>query len=93
MTLSADFPMCRTFKTALHKPLPECQFQSLRCVVLSLGADMRRREFIGLVGGSAMAWPQWGLAPSISRRPLIAYSRAVLQAGATGFTHLVGDEP
>jgi hypothetical protein len=44
-----------------HCPLPGCSFEPLRCCVLSLGANMRRREFLGGVVATA-AWPLATLA-------------------------------
>jgi hypothetical protein len=35
------------------QPLPKCSFLSLRCRLLSLGLDMKRREFVGVLGGAA----------------------------------------
>src|SRR3954468_8614639 len=37
-------------------PLPGCSSEALRCQCPNLGVDMKRREFLGVVGGVA-AWP------------------------------------
>src|SRR6516165_6780314 len=38
-------------------PLPVTEFKWVRCLVLSLGGTMRRRDFISVLGVAAVAWP------------------------------------
>src|SRR3954453_12801424 len=57
-----------------------CRANPLRCRPLSLGADMRRREFIGrfgLIGAAASTlFGRGSIAQSVPKRPLIAWAGA-----------------
>src|SRR5216683_1535419 len=44
------------YPRSIPAPLPKCSFLSLRCLLLSLGLDMKRCAFLGVLGG-AVAWP------------------------------------
>jgi putative tryptophan/tyrosine transport system substrate-binding protein len=46
----------RTWR-ALREPLPVSEFNRVRCVVLAVGAKMRRREFVYLFGGVIAVTP------------------------------------
>src|SRR3954471_4162846 len=52
--------IARLFHISAAKPvsgLPNCSSEPLRYHLLSLEADMRRRDFIALAGAGGMAWP------------------------------------
>ena len=54
-------------------------FETLRCRLLSLGADMRRREFLGVLGGAVALLP--------------IFAKDILEVGPTGLGLLRASTP
>src|SRR5262249_1304840 len=50
-------PLLGVKRTWRLRGLSRCGFEPLRCLVLSLGEAMRRRDFITLIGTSVAVWP------------------------------------
>src|SRR5437762_446674 len=55
--------------------------EPLRCRLLSLGADMRRREFLVVLGGAATALPLTARAQQAGKLPTVGYLGGGTSAG------------
>src|SRR3954454_5175195 len=57
MTHLGHRPASRVGVAKRVSPLSKHSFEPIRWCLLNLGADMRRRKFLGVLGGAVVAWP------------------------------------
>ena len=59
-------------------------FKPIPCRLLSLGADMRRREFLGALGGAVAAWPVVAHAQQSAKLWRVGYLSGVSRQAGSG---------
>ena len=74
-------PACHVAVAKSVSPLSKPSFEPLRCLLLSQGAEMRRREFLS-AGGAAAAWPMVAKAQPSRSQPLIGVLSPTTSAAA-----------